>query len=163
MAKPVIMRKITALSWWHHLFWWHLLSLCEGLWPCAGGRPFVSSWSGLKADKTTCMPFAQMILLSNWIYCIKYNFDVVSMYLSSWINESSFSVHLIFACLHWEFGHSGAKLCAELRTGSFFEWVSRETGMSANCAFSGLRQSFWRNSGWTCAKSDLRLIGEVKP
>ena len=43
----------------HHLFW------CEGLRPCAGGRPFVSSWSGLEADKTTCMPFAQMILLSN--------------------------------------------------------------------------------------------------
>ena len=39
------------------------LFLCEGLRSCAGGRPFVSSWFRLKVDKTTCMPFEQMILL----------------------------------------------------------------------------------------------------
>ena len=43
--------------------WWQNLPLCEWLQPCAGGRPFVSSWLGLKVDRTTCMPFEQIILL----------------------------------------------------------------------------------------------------
>ena len=66
---------------------------CGELWPCPRGttgyglmqEEGLSCPVGLvlEADKTTCMPFAQMILLSNRICCMKYNFDVVSMYLSS--------------------------------------------------------------------------------
>ena len=115
--------------------WWHNLPLCEGLRPCAGGRPFVSSWFGLEVDRTTCMPFEQMILLYEtqpWRSSIN---------VPSLLNQWKFIFFLSFT-LNWS---DGARLYVKLKTESSLnlERTSSETNMkfpqSSDCAFSGAK------------------------
>jgi len=127
VARSVIMWKITALSWWHNLSWWHHLFLCKGLWSCAGGRPFVSSWFRLEVDKTTCMPAEQMILLYETQSRCSIN---VPFLLNQW--------KFIFCSFDFRFAFilnldSGAKLHAGLKIGPFLnqEWAFSEASISA--------------------------------